>query len=258
MESRIKGKIALVTGATSGIGRSCARELAKLGCNVIAAGRRAGMLEAAKMEVEALGAKAYPLVMDVRDSRQVMNKINSLPTEWSDIEILVANAGLSRGTDKIYEGRIEEIDEVIDTNVKGLIYTIKAVVPQMVQKNLPGIVITTGSVAGNAAYAGGAVYCASKAAVRYIADGLRIDTMDTRIRVTNIEPGMAETEFSIVRYRGDEAKAKNVYKGIDPLTGDDIAQTVAYICNLPENVQIPEIILTPNKQADALNKYIKK
>ncbi|MBP1553865.1 MAG: SDR family NAD(P)-dependent oxidoreductase, partial [Oscillospiraceae bacterium] len=184
--------------------------------------------------------------------------INSLPTEWSDIEILVANAGLSRGTDKIYEGRIEEIDEVIDTNVKGLIYTIKAVVPQMVQKNLPGIVITTGSVAGNAAYAGGAVYCASKAAVRYIADGLRIDTMDTRIRVTNIEPGMAETEFSIVRYRGDEAKAKNVYKGIEPLTGDDIAQTVAYICNLPENVQIPEIILTPNKQADALNKYIKK
>ncbi|MBQ5783097.1 MAG: SDR family NAD(P)-dependent oxidoreductase [Oscillospiraceae bacterium] len=258
MESRVKGKIALVTGATSGIGRSCARELAKLGCNVIVAGRRAGMLAAVKMEVEAQGVKALPLVMDVRSWDDVYKKINNLPTEWSDIEILVANAGLSRGMDKLYEGRIEEMDEMIDTNVKGLIYTIRAVVPQMVQKDLPGIVITTGSVAGNAAYAGGAVYCASKAAARYIADGLRIDTMGTRIRVTNVEPGMVETEFSVVRFRGDKEKADAVYKGIDALTGDDIAETVAYICNLPENVQIPEIIMTPNKQADALNKYVKK
>ena len=258
MESRIKGKVALITGATSGIGRSCARELAKLGCNVIVTGRRAGMLEAVKMEVEQLGAKAYPIVMDVRNSDEVMDKINALPQEWADIEILVINAGLARGTEKLYEGRIEEFDEVIDTNVKGALYTIKAVVPQMVEKDLPGMVVTMGSVAGNLAYAGGAVYCASKAALRYIADGLRVDTMGTRIKVTNIEPGIVETGFSVVRYRGDEDKAKAVYTGIESLTPDDIAETVAYVCNLPENVQLPEVIMTPNKQADAFNKVYNK
>lgn len=258
MESRLTGKIAIVTGATSGIGRSCARELAKLGVNVIVAGRRQGMLEAVKMEVEALGAKAYPLVMDVRNSKDVMDKINSLPPQWANIDILVNNAGLARGTDKLYESNIEDFDEVVDTNVKGVLYMIKAVVPQMIQRNAPGVVINMGSVAGNFTYAGGAVYCGTKAAVRYISDGLRIDTMNTRIKVTTIEPGIVETDFSVVRFRGDEDKAKAVYTGIEALTPDDIAQTVAYICNLPENVQIPEIIMTPNKQADGLNKYYEK
>lgn len=258
MESRIAGKIAIVTGATSGIGRSCARELAKLGVNVIVTGRRQGMLEAVRMEVEALGAKSIAVVMDVSNSKDVMEKINSLPPEWANIDILVNNAGLARGTDKLYESNIEDFDEVVDTNVKGTLYMIKAVVPQMIQRNAPGVVINMGSVAGNTAYAGGAVYCATKAAIRYISDGLRIDTMESRVKVTNIEPGIVETDFSIIRYRGDEAKAKAVYTGIESLTPDDIAETVAYICNLPENVQIPEIVMTPNKQADALNKFYVK
>ena len=151
--------------------------------------------------------------------------------------------------------QVEDIDAMVDTNVKGLLYVIKAVVPQMVARKAQGIVVNLGSVAGNTAYAGGAVYCGSKAAVRYISDGLRIDLVDTPIKVTNVEPGLVETEFSIVRYKGDKDKAKKVYTGIDPLTPDDIADTVAYICNMPQNVQIPEIVLTPTHQADAIYKH---
>ena len=153
---------------------------------------------------------------------------------------------------------MEDYDLVIDTNVKGVLYMIKAVVPQMVKRNAKGVVVNMGSVAGNIAYGGGAVYCGSKAAIRYITDGLRIDLMDTPIRVTCIEPGLVETEFSIIRFRGDEEKAKAVYTGIDALTADDIGAAVAYVCNLPENVQIPEMILTPANQADSINKYYQK
>lgn len=258
MKSRLEGKIAFISGATSGIGRSCAIELAKLGVNIIAVGRRKDRLQEVVNEVEQLGVKCIALVMDVRNSKDVIEKITCLPNEWANIDILVNNAGLALGTEKVYESPIEDFDEVIDTNVKGLLYLIRAIVPQMVKRNIPGVVINMGSVAGNAAYAGGAVYCGSKAAVRYISDGLRIDLMDTPVRVTNVEPGLVETEFSIVRYRGDIDKASAVYTGIDALTPDDVAKAVAYVCNLPENVQIPEIILTPNHQADALNKYYQK
>lgn len=258
MESRLTGRIAMVTGATSGIGRSCARELAKLGMNVIITGRRKAILEAVKMEVEQQGVKALPVVMDVRDCKDVFDKVNALPQEWSNIDVLVNNAGLALGTEKFVEAKLEDFDGMIDTNVKGLLYVSKAVVPQMVQRDAAGVIINIGSVAGNTAYSGGSVYCGSKAAVRYISDGMRIDLMDTRIKVTNVEPGLVETNFSVVRFHGDEAKAKAVYNGIDALTPDDVAETVAYICNLPENVQIPEIIMTPNKQADALNKHYSK
>ena len=258
MESRIKGKIAIVTGATSGIGRSSAIELAKLGANVIISGRREDRLAELKDELTKLGVKVYTLTMDVSKSADVKAKMASLPDEWKDIDILINNAGMALGTEKVYESEMDDFDVVVDTNIKGVLYMIKAVVPQMVKRNAKGVVVNMGSVAGNIAYGGGAVYCGTKAAIRYITDGLRIDVMDTPIRVTCIEPGLVETEFSVIRYRGDEAKAKAVYTGIDALTPDDIAQAVAYVCNLPENVQIPEMILTPAHQADSINKHYEK
>lgn len=258
MESRVKGRIAIVTGATSGIGRASAIELAKLGAKVIISGRRENRLNELKAEIEALGAQAYPLVMDVSKLTDVKEKMASLPDEWKDIDFLVNNAGIALGTEKVFESEMEDFDTVIDTNVKGLLYMIKAVVPQMVKRNCPGVVVNMGSVAGNIAYGGGAVYCGSKAAVRYISDGLRIDLMDTPVRVTCIEPGLVETEFSVIRFRGDTAKAKAVYTGIDALTSEDIGAAVAYVCNLPDNVQIPEMILTPAHQADSMNKHYEK
>lgn len=256
--SSIKGKIAIVTGATSGIGRASAIELAKLGANIIISGRRENRLAQLKTEIENLGAKAYPLVMDVSKSSDVKEKIASLPDEWKDIDFLINNAGMALGTEKVFESEMEDFDKVIDTNVKGLLYMIKAVVPQMVERKAPGVVVNMGSVAGNIAYGGGAVYCGSKAAVRYISDGLRIDLMDTPVRVTCIEPGLVETEFSVIRFRGDEAKAKAVYTGIDALTARDIGRAVAYVCSLPDNVQIPEMVLTPAHQADSMNKHYDK
>lgn len=259
MESRLKGRVALITGATSGIGKACAYELAGLGANVIITGRRKELLEEISAEIEKeYGVKALGLVMDVRSSTDVVGKLTSLPKEWADIDFLVNNAGLAMGTEKVYENKTDDIDAMVDTNVKGLLYVTTAVVPQMVARNVDGVVITMGSVAGNAAYGGGAVYCGTKAAVKYISDGLRIDLLTTPIRVTNVEPGLVKTGFSLVRFKGDAARAKAVYTGIEALTPEDVAQTVGYICNLPSNVQIPEIILTPAHQADSSNKHYVK
>lgn len=259
MENRVKGKIAIITGATSGIGRSCAKELARLGADLILTARRGEILVQIGAEIEKqYNVRVLCLTMDVRNSADILEKLESLPTQWKNIDILINNAGLAMGTGKVYDSTIEDIDTVIDTNVKGVLYMLKAVVPQMVKRNSDGIVINLGSVAGNAAYAGGAIYCGSKAAIKFISDGLRIDLMDTNVRVTTIEPGLVETNFSVVRFYGDEAKAKAVYTGIEALTPDDIAESIAYVCLLPKNVQIPEIILTPNHQADALNKHYVK
>lgn len=255
MENSLKGKIALVTGATSGIGRSCAIELAKLGCSIIISGRREQLLAELQYEIESLGSKAVPLVMDVSKSSDVFDKLNSLPNEWCSIDILINNAGVALGMGKIFELEPEEIDTMVDTNLKGMIYVIRAVVPQMIHRDAAGIVINIGSVAGKMVYPGGHVYCGTKAGVRFISDGLRIDTMDTRIRVTEIQPGLVKTNFSMVKFHGDKERFDEYYKGIEPLTGDDIAQTVAYICTLPENVQLPQVVMTCNKQADAMNKH---
>lgn len=259
MKSRIKNKIALVTGATSGIGKCCAIKLAKLGANIIITGRRLERLQSLKTAIEEdFGVKVFPLEMDVRNSADVENKINSLKNQWKDIDILINNAGLALNTVKVFENSIQEIDDMIDTNVKGILYMIRAIVPQMVKRNQVGTIVNLGSVAGNAAYAGGAIYCGSKAAVRYITDGLRIDLVDTPIRVTTVEPGIVETEFSIVRFDGDTEKAKKVYEGIIPPSAEDVAQNIAYICNLADHLQVPEIILTSANQADALHKFQKK
>ncbi len=257
-ESRVSGKIALVTGATSGIGKSCAIALGKLGMNLIITGRRENLLAELKELLEKeYQVKVLTVKLDVRNSKEVYDKLRSLPEEWRDIHVLVNNAGLALGLDKLYTNTPEDIDTVIDTNVKGLLYVTNAVVPHMVEKGLPATIINIGSVAGDAAYAGGAVYCASKAAVKVLSDGLRIDLVDTKIKVTDVKPGLVETDFSMVRFKGDEERAKKVYQGIEPLTPDDVAETVAYIANLPTNVHIAEITMVCNNQADGRTTFKK-
>ena len=255
-ESRVNGKIALVTGGTSGIGKSCAIALAKLGMNIIITGRRENLLEEVKKELEErYSVKSLAIKLDVRDPQEVKEKLENLPTEWKDIDVLINNAGLALGLDKLYTNTAEDISTVIDTNVKGLLYVTNTVVPHMIERDVPTPIINIGSVAGDSAYAGGAVYCASKAAVKILSDGLRIDLVDTKIKVTDVKPGLVETDFSKVRFKGDEERAKKVYQGIEPLTPDDVAETVAYIANLPANVHIAEITMLCNNQADGRTIY---
>ena len=212
-------KTAIVTGATSGIGEACARRLHAAGYRVIITGRNVARLNALKEE---LGNDAYPLVFDVRDREIAEASVASLPADWQDIDVLVNNAGLALGLDREYEGDYRDWDTMIDTNIKGLLYMTRAVVPGMVARG-KGHVVNIGSVAGDAAYANGNVYCGTKAAVKAITDGLRIDLAETPVRVTLLKPGLVETRFSEVRFHGDKERAANVYKGIAPLTGEDIA-----------------------------------
>lgn len=241
-------KTALITGATSGIGEACARKFAEGGYNVIITGRRSERLEALKAELEETGAKVKTLTFDVRDADAAGKAIGSLGEEWSTIDVLVNNAGLALGLDKEHEGSMEDWNTMIDTNIKGLLTMTRLIVPRMVGRN-SGHVINIGSVAGDAAYARGNVYCATKAAVKTITDGLRIDLADTAVRVTNIKPGLVETEFSKVRFHGDEERADNVYKGIKPLTGNDIANVVFYAASAPAHVQIAEVLILATHQA---------
>ena len=241
-------KTALITGATSGIGEACARKFAEGGYNVIITGRRSERLEALKAELEETGAKVKTLTFDVRDADAAGKAIGSLGEEWSTIDVLVNNAGLALGLAKEHEGSMEDWNTMIDTNIKGLLTMTRLIVPGMVGRN-SGHVINIGSVAGDAAYARGNVYCATKAAVKTITDGLRIDLADTAVRVTNIKPGLVETEFSKVRFHGDEERADNVYKGIKPLTGTDIADVVFYAASAPAHVQIAEVLILATHQA---------
>lgn len=242
-------KIVLITGATSGIGQACARRFAQNGYNVIITARRADRLEAIRHDLERYGAKVMTLVFDVRDAAAATAAVTSLTDEWKQIDILVNNAGLALGLDKEYEGNPEDWETMIDTNIKGLLTMTRLVVPAMVERN-EGHVINIGSVAGDAAYAGGNVYCATKAAVKAITDGLRIDLAHTAVRVTNVKPGLVETNFSNVRFHGDTERADNVYKGITPLTGDDIADVVYYAASAPKHVQIAEVLVLATHQAN--------
>lgn len=242
-------KIVLITGATSGIGQACARRFAQNGYNVIITARRADRLEAIRHDLERYDAKVMTLVFDVRDAAAATAAVTSLTDEWKQIDILVNNAGLALGLDKEYEGNPEDWETMIDTNIKGLLTMTRLVVPAMVERN-EGHVINIGSVAGDAAYAGGNVYCATKAAVKAITDGLRIDLAHTAVRVTNVKPGLVETNFSNVRFHGDTERADNVYKGITPLTGDDIADVVYYAASAPKHVQIAEVLVLATHQAN--------
>jgi NADP-dependent 3-hydroxy acid dehydrogenase YdfG len=238
-------KIVLITGATSGIGLACARKFAANGDKLILTGRNEQRLAEIKKELD---TAVITLAFDVRNREEAEKQISSLPADWQNIDVLVNNAGLALGLEPEYEGDLNDWGTMIDTNIKGLLIMTRLVVPGMVKRN-HGHIINVGSVAGDAAYAGGNVYCATKAAVKALSDGLRIDVADTAIRVTNLKPGLVETNFSNVRFRGDNERAANVYKGIKPLTGDDIADVAVYAANAPAHVQIAEVLILATHQA---------
>ena len=242
-------KIVLITGATSGIGEACARKFAQGGYDVIITGRRAQLLANLKKELEAGGVRVLALAFDVRNRNAATAAINSLPLEWQQIDVLINNAGLALGLEPEYEGSFEDWETMIDTNIKGLLTMTRLVVPRMVKRD-SGHVINIGSVAGDAAYAGGNVYCGTKAAVKTITDGLRIDLAHTSVRVTNVKPGLVETHFSNVRFHGDDARADKVYEGVKPLTGADIAEVVFYAASAPAHVQIAEVLVLATHQAN--------
>ena len=242
-------KIVLITGATSGIGEACARKFAQGGYDVIITGRRAQLLAKLKKELEAEGVRVLALAFDVRNRNAATAAINSLPLEWQQIDVLINNAGLALGLEPEYEGSFEDWETMIDTNIKGLLTMTRLVVPRMVKRD-SGHVINIGSVAGDAAYAGGNVYCGTKAAVKTITDGLRIDLAHTSVRVTNVKPGLVETHFSNVRFHGDDARADKVYEGVKPLTGADIAEVVFYAASAPAHVQVAEVLVLATHQAN--------
>lgn len=244
----MKGKTIFITGATSGIGEGCARKFAAMGSNLILNGRNTEKLESLKKELTTQGVEVLTLPFDVRDRKAMQQAVDSLQGQWKHVDVLINNAGLVIGMDKEHEGSLDEWDIVIDTNIKALLAMTRLIVPGMVERGC-GHVINIGSIAGDAAYAGGSVYCATKAAVKALSDGLRIDLVDTPVRVTNIKPGMVETNFSVIRFRGDQDKADAVYKGIHPLTGDDIADVVYYAASAPAHVQIAEVLVMPTYQA---------
>ena len=241
-------RIALITGASSGIGEACARKFAEGGYDLILTARRAEKLAELKAELEEEGTKVKTLTFDVRDAEAAETAVDSLEREWRKINVLINNAGLALGLDKEYEGDPDDWNTMIDTNIKGLLTMTRLIVPGMVERN-EGHVINIGSVAGDAAYAKGNVYCATKAAVKTITDGLRIDLAETAVRVTNLKPGLVETNFSNVRFHGDNQRADNVYKGITPLTGADIADVAFYAASAPKHVQIAEVLILATHQA---------
>jgi NADP-dependent 3-hydroxy acid dehydrogenase YdfG len=248
----LRGKIVFITGASAGIGAATALAFAAEGARLLLAGRRAGKLaEVASQALERGAAAVHSIGLDVRDHRAVQNAIDSLPEEWAQIDVLVNNAGLSRGLDKLYMGNVEDWDEMIDTNVKGLLYVTRAVVPGMVVRGR-GHIVNMGSTAGELTYPNGAVYCASKAAEKAINDGLRQDLLGTPVRVTSVDPGMVETDFSLVRFHGDEERAAKVYKGITPLAPEDVADTIVWAVSRPAHVNIARVSMTSIDQANSL------
>ncbi|MHB9055045.1 MAG: SDR family NAD(P)-dependent oxidoreductase [Paludibacteraceae bacterium] len=246
-------KTAFVTGATSGFGRAIALRLAKLGYNLVVTGRRKELLDSLLREIkEKYTVEVAALNFDVRDKMACDQAVNSLPDNFRAIDLLVNNAGLAAGASPFDESDLEDFERMIDTNVKGLLYITKLIVPDMKERK-SGHIVNISSIAGIEVYPGGHVYCASKHAVNAITKGLRIDLVKYGIRVSSISPGMAETEFSIVRYHGDEEKAKAVYKGLEPLTAEDIADTLEFIVTRPAHVMINDIQINPSRQA---NTYI--
>lgn len=247
----IKGQIALVTGASSGIGAATAAALAAEGARLILVARRSERLEELAAGLKAAhGTECLLLALDVRKRADVAEKLGNLPAAWQTVDILVNNAGLSRGLNPLHEGVIDDWDEMIDTNIKGLLYVTRAILPGMGARGR-GHVVHIGSVAGRDPYAGGAVYCGSKAAVAMIGRAMKIDLLSAGIRVTTIEPGMVETEFSLVRFRGDETRAKKVYEGLQPLMPEDVADAIVWAVTRPLHVNVQDVLLLATAQATA-------
>ncbi|KAI8073977.1 hypothetical protein BC940DRAFT_289688 [Gongronella butleri] len=246
---RLQGKVVFITGASSGIGEASAREFAKEGANLVLTARRLERLESLKDELTAqYGIQVLAVKLDVREKQHVLDVVNSLPAPFNDVEVLLNNAGGAHGVDELVNVSEEDIDTMFDTNVKGLVFLTQAIVPGMIARNT-GMVINVGSIAGKEAYAGGSIYCAAKFAVSAITKALMIELVDTPVRVSQIAPGLVDTEFSTVRFRGDKSKADEVYKGMQPLLAQDIAEIIVFTANRPPHVQIADVLVFPTAQA---------
>ena len=247
----MKGKNVVITGASAGIGAACAEVFAQNGANLVLTARR---IEKLQKNAEALkksyNVNIHTIQMDVRNYEQVKYEFENLPVEFQKIDVLINNAGKALGIEKIQEGKLDDWEEMIDTNVKGLLYVSKVIMPMLIKQNY-GTIINIGSIAGYEVYPGGSVYCATKHAVNAISKGMGMDLNGTNIRVTSIDPGMVETEFSLVRFHGDAERAKNVYNGLEPLTGKDVADIALFVATRPPHVDLREIIVTPTAQASA-------
>jgi serine 3-dehydrogenase len=247
--NRLTNTIVCITGASSGIGASCAKAFASEGASLLLLARRKDRLDTLAADLTTqFGTRIQTATLDVRNREHVEKVFGSLPGEWRQIDILVNNAGLSRGLDKLHVGKVQDWEEMIDTNVKGLLYVSRTVIPGMVQRGA-GHVINIGSIAGHQVYPGGNVYCATKYAVKALTEGLKMDMLGTGVRVCSVDPGLVETEFSIVRYHGDTQRAAQTYVNMKPLGPDDIADVVMFCVTRPPHVEITEVIVMPTAQA---------
>jgi len=249
--AQFDGQIVMVTGASAGIGAATARAFAREGARLILMARRRARLSELSEELKnAHGTECLCLEVDLRDAAGTVQKLEGMTAEWKNVDVLVNNAGLARGVDKLHEGELADWDHVIDVNVRGLLAVSRAVIPWMVKRGR-GHIINLGSIAGHEVYPGGAVYCASKFAVRALSQGMKMDLMGTPLRVTSIDPGLVETEFSMVRFAGDQERAKTPYKGIEPLHPEDIADAIVWSASRPAHVNIADMIIFPTAQASS-------
>ncbi len=247
----LKDKLVLITGASSGIGRACAEAFAREGCPLILAARRRDRLEALAATLE---TETHLVALDVRDREAVEDAVASLPSRWSAPDVLVNNAGLSRGLEPIHAGDPHDWQEMIDTNVKGLLWLTRAILPGMVERD-SGHVINIGSISGHQVYPGGGVYCATKYAVRALTEGLRLDLLGTRVRVSSVDPGLVRTDFSLVRFHGDQQRADPVYQKFPPLQPRDVAECVLFCASRPPHVAIADLVVMPQDQASVSASY---
>ena len=248
-DSPLKNQIALVTGASSGIGRATAHRIAELGGNLILSARRKERLDQIAAEIhKVFGVETHVLPIDVRRASDVEESIAGLPESWRSIDILINNAGLARGLRPIFEARLDEIDDMVDTNIKGLVYVTRAVVPGMIERGR-GHIVNIGSTAGHEVYPGGIVYAATKHAVGALSRGMKLDLHGTSVRVSLVDPGITETEFSLIRYEGDTERARSVYEGMTPLTDEDVAEAIVYCLLQPPHVNVSNVLVTPVDQS---------
>jgi 3-hydroxy acid dehydrogenase/malonic semialdehyde reductase len=247
----MKDKIVFITGASSGIGKACATYFAQAGARLLLCARSEELLKQhAEQLIREFGTDIHMMKLDVREQAQVKEVMHSLPEQWKKIDVLINNAGLAAGLDVLHEGDVQDWEAMIDTNIKGLLYVTREILPEMVAKN-SGHIINIGSIAGHQVYAKGVVYCATKHAVKALSEGLRLDLSGTYIRVSSVEPGAVETNFSAVRFKGDTARAAAVYKGMQPLTPEDVADAVLYCATRPAHINISDVIIMPTSQASA-------